>query len=361
MKTTVCKMFLILLFTCACLWNTVQTSPNLLFIAGPLTNSLVNELNKGELAIQSLDSIAKETASAGEQPYVCKETLPQSARDYFIHLHSRGVTHFKVFLSWSRLLPAGTTASPDLNTVECYKALFRQLSSSNLRPLVVLHQAGIPEVLISQHGGWENEILAHLFENYAEFAFSAFGDFADTWITFSDLYGLVEQSDTEDSESLRPSALKNLILAHQKVYRLYHQLFTAKEKMHYKERKTNLSSFFVRPKDSNVDKVTAAEVTSVYLMVRHGHSYRSANCGTTLYCTVFPESDIARKMPCGCTKCAAIVTDVLAPVSVEKCLGDLNSKMIETESDLKVDTRPFFSVDSDASNHGNTKLFSLAI
>ncbi|KAK6484922.1 lactase-phlorizin hydrolase-like [Huso huso] len=239
---------------------------------GPLTNSLVNKLNKGELAIQSLDSIAKETASAGEQPYVCKETLPQSARDYFIHLHSRGVTHFKVFLSWSRLLPAGTTASPDLNTVECYKALFRQLSSSNLRPLVVLHQAGIPEVLISQHGGWENEILAHLFENYAEFAFSAFGDFADTWITFSDLYGLVEQSDTEDSESLRPSALKNLILAHQKVYRLYHQLFTAKA---IKMDKVQLFGCDI---DDLLDLLPDMDVNSDSLIIQdHGQEYGTSH------------------------------------------------------------------------------------
>ncbi len=77
-------------------------------------------------------------------------------------------------------------------------------------------------------------------------------------------------------------------------------------------------AFLLKPKDDcQTDKVTAAEITSVYQTVQHSQSHRSADCGSKRAPIIFPESEIARKMSCGRTKSAAIVTDVLAPVSVE--------------------------------------------
>jgi len=61
-------------------------------------------------------------------------------------------------------------------------------------------------------------------------------------------------------------------------------------------------------------------------------------------------------MLCGRTKAKAIVTDVLAPVSVEKSIQELTSPMLAGGTHT-----PFYSVASDASNHGSTKLFPLAV
>lgn len=52
--------------------------------------------------------------------------------------------------------------------------------------------------------------------------------------------------------------------------------------------------------------------------VHHTHSYRSTDCSNKLAPVIFPDSEIAKKMSCGRTKATSIVTDVLAPVSVEK-------------------------------------------
>ena len=44
---------------------------------------------------------------------------------------------------------------------------------------------------------------------------------------------------------------------------------------------------------------------------------------------IYPDSDIAKRMACGRTKSEAIVTDVLAPASVEDCLKVLRRPLNE--------------------------------
>ena len=82
--------------------------------------------------------------------------------------------------------------------------------------------------------------------------------------------------------------------------------------------------------------MTAAEVTSVYHTVQHATSYRAGDCGAKLATTIYPDSDIAKRMACGRTKAEAIVTDVLAPASVEDCLKVLRRPLNEQRAQPKV-------------------------
>nr|XP_055037244.1 uncharacterized protein LOC129424964 [Misgurnus anguillicaudatus] len=136
---------------------------------------------------------------------------------------------------------------------------------------------------------------------------------------------------------------------------------THKKRVQQKETSKSMDAF-LRPKnDFLADKVTAAEMTSVYHTVQHATSYRAGDCGTKLAPTIYPDSDIAKRMACGRTKAEAIVTDVLAPASVEDCLKVLRRPLNEQrEATTKAHT-PFFSVASDASSHGTTKLFPLSV
>lgn len=59
--------------------------------------------------------------------------------------------------------------------------------------------------------------------------------------------------------------------------------------------------------------------------MNHHHSYNSADCEMKLDLVLFPDSAIAKKMACGRTKSEALVTDVLAPKSVELIVSDLTS------------------------------------
>ena len=84
----------------------------------------------------------------------------------------------------------------------------------------------------------------------------------------------------------------------------YHMEITADLQAH----SASWQRLLLKPKhDSNTDKVTAAEVTTVYHTVQHSQSYRSEDCGSKLTSVIFPDSDIAKRMSWGRIKAASIV------------------------------------------------------
>ncbi|XP_066544255.1 lactase/phlorizin hydrolase [Amia ocellicauda] len=211
-----CQILCLFVLHFTCFGGPLQSPQDFMLIGGPLTKNVVDELSLG------LQALASEMQGTASDVFICKDPLPSSVKDYLQYIHSRGVSHFKVLLSWSDLLPGGDPKMPHLDTVNCYRSLLRQLSEVNLKPLVALHHSGVPEILRAKHGGWENRIFASLFEEYAEFVFSAFGDLAETWITFSQFNDLIDEGDHEES------SFENVFLAHKKVYNLYHQLYVAR-------------------------------------------------------------------------------------------------------------------------------------
>uniref|UniRef100_A0A9J8BYU3 Lactase n=1 Tax=Cyprinus carpio carpio TaxID=630221 RepID=A0A9J8BYU3_CYPCA len=157
-----------------------------------------------------------QTAPSNEDDvFNCGGPLPQQSRAYFLYLQSRGVTHFKVPLSWSLILPSGDPNQPNEDTVKCYKTLVQQLTESGIKPLLVLHRSAVPEPFRARSGGWENPLLVQMFEQYAGFVFSTFSDLVDTFITFSHLHELHELQ------------LQNAVQSHANVYNSYHQMFKA--------------------------------------------------------------------------------------------------------------------------------------
>ncbi len=104
---------------------------------------------------------------------------------------------------------------------------------------------------------------------------------------------------------------------------------THKKRVQQKETSKSMDAFLQPKNDFLADKVTAAEVTSVYHTVQHATSYRAGDCGTKLAPTIYPDTDIAKRMACVQTKADAIVTDVLAPASVEDCLKVLRRPLNE--------------------------------
>ncbi|KAF4108762.1 hypothetical protein G5714_009835 [Onychostoma macrolepis] len=150
-----------------------------------------------------------------DNTFNCGGPLPQQSRAYFLYLHSRGVTHFKVPLSWSLILPSGDPNQPHEDTVKCYKTLVQQLTESGIKSLLVLHRSAVPELFRARYGGWENPLLVQMFEQYAGFVFNTFRDLVDTFITFSHLHELHEVE------------LQNAVQSHANVYNVYHQMFKA--------------------------------------------------------------------------------------------------------------------------------------
>lgn len=110
-----------------------------------------------------------------------------------------------------------------------------------------------------------------------------------------------------------------------------------------------INSYFVTQATHEENIIAAAELSMVYHSVMHHHSYLSIDCNSNLNKIIFNDSNIIKKFSCGRTKANAIVTNVLAPFSIEKHVKYL------IENNLK------FSISSDASNKGNKKMYPLII
>ena len=190
---------LIAVYGCKCQQNDEQHQA--IFLAGPMTNEHVKDLN------------VKPSEGALMDTFDCTGPIPPGSRQYFEYLHGKGVTHFKVPLSWAQLLPTGLSSQPQQTVLTCYQTLVKQLVEVGLKPLVILHGSTVPEVLKSMYGGWESQELIEVFQQYAEFAFREFGELADSWVTLSHL------------EELKDADLQNALVAHTNIYHRYHQLF----------------------------------------------------------------------------------------------------------------------------------------
>ncbi|XP_074551426.1 uncharacterized protein LOC141808651 [Halichoeres trimaculatus] len=171
------------------------------FLAGPMTSEQVESLREKPSDWVLLDT------------FDCSSPIPPGSKEYFEYLLSRGVTHFKVPLSWTQLLPTGLSSQPKQPVVACYQTLLKQLLEVGLEPVVILHGSTVPEDLRSRYGGWESQKLVETFQQYAEFVFGEFGELVKSWVTLSSM------------DELRESDLQNALDAHISVYQRYHQLF----------------------------------------------------------------------------------------------------------------------------------------
>ncbi|KAG7233901.1 hypothetical protein INR49_006463, partial [Caranx melampygus] len=160
--------------------------------------------------------LERSSDSEADDAFDCSHSLPPGSRQYFEHLQSRGVTHFKVPLSWAQILPTGLPSQPQQAVVTCYQTLLRELLEVGLEPLVVLHDSTVPVTLRSRYGGWESQELVDMFQQYAEFAFQEFGALAQSWITLSDLDDVLWHG---------LDSVQNVLQLNRNIYQLYHERF----------------------------------------------------------------------------------------------------------------------------------------
>lgn len=112
----------------------------------------------------------------------------------------------------------------------------------------------------------------------------------------------------------------------------------------------SISLFFKKTNtlSSSEEKVVIAEVCSVFHTVKHAHSYNSLNCTSQISSIIFDDSKIAKDMTLGRTKASCIAFNVLGPASLETHLEELLKGI-------------FYSISTDASNHGSLKMFPVVI
>ncbi|NXA13550.1 LPH hydrolase, partial [Sapayoa aenigma] len=160
---------------------------NFIAVAGPLPSELADRLGLQDQVLPREDGGPAVPAARGS---LCRHHLLASELPrYFSRLREAGVTHYKVFLPWTRVLPEGNAGNPDDAQVRCYRELLQALVSAGLGPVLVLHRGRVPGAVA---GAGAAGAFPDLFVEYAAFSFQAFGDLVDVWLTFSDLQGVLD-------------------------------------------------------------------------------------------------------------------------------------------------------------------------
>ncbi|CAL8355045.1 unnamed protein product [Merluccius merluccius] len=146
-----------------------------------------------------------------------------------------GVTAYSFSLSWPRLFPDGDArGKPNAVAVEHYRRLVERLVERQIKPIVTLFHWDLPQELQRRYGGWKNESLVGLFEEYAAFCFRTFGKEVKHWLTMHNPYlvavqgyGTGQHAPGEKGEDLSVPLVvaHNLIRAHAKAWHTYNTQF----------------------------------------------------------------------------------------------------------------------------------------
>nr|XP_020498323.1 beta-klotho [Labrus bergylta] len=171
--------------------------------------------------------LATETANVASDSYTRWEEDVEA-------LEYLGVISYSFSLSWPRLFPDGDAknqANPA--AVEHYSRLIEKLLEKKIEPIVTLHHWDLPQVLQEHYGGWRNDTLVGLFEEYAAFCFHTFGSRVKIWLTMHNPYlvavqgygtGVHAPGETGGAAGSLIVA-HNLIRAHAKAWHTYNTHF----------------------------------------------------------------------------------------------------------------------------------------
>ncbi|KAM8808605.1 beta-klotho [Eudromia elegans] len=149
-----------------------------------------------------------------------------------------GVTFYQFSISWSRLFPAGVVATPNEKGLQYYNSLIDSLVYRNIDPVVTLYHWDLPWTLQEKYGGWKNESIIDIFNDYATFCFQTFGDRVKYWITIHNPYLVawhgygtgIHAPGEKGKITTVYSVGHNLIKAHAKVWHNYKTHFQAHQK-----------------------------------------------------------------------------------------------------------------------------------
>lgn len=152
-------------------------------------------------------------------------------------LKDLGVQHYRLSISWSRILPNGTVNNINQKGIDYYINVLKTLKENNIEPMVTLYHWDLP-IILHQMGGWTNPITAEYFAEYSRIAFKYFGEYVKTWITLNEpqstCWGGYDSGSKAPGYTLAGLGLYECayvhVLAHAKAYHIYDNEFRAQQK-----------------------------------------------------------------------------------------------------------------------------------
>ncbi|CAG9762460.1 unnamed protein product [Ceutorhynchus assimilis] len=141
-----------------------------------------------------------------------------------------GLDYYRFSISWSRILPKGLNYTINQAGVDYYNNLLDELVAAGIEPMVTLYHWDTPLALEYLGSTWTGRSMVDYFVDYADLAFSLFGDRVKVWSTINEpksfcqglpdflLAAAFEEYPLGIVEYL---CAHHVILAHAKTYRLY--------------------------------------------------------------------------------------------------------------------------------------------
>jgi beta-glucosidase/6-phospho-beta-glucosidase/beta-galactosidase len=192
-----------------------------------------------------------DTSASRKKSVIPDQSKPDNAADSYhrftedvMLLKEMNATTYKFSLSWSRLLPDGTTKKVNKAGVEYYQNLINALLANNIEPIIVLYHFDFAQELFEQQPyNWMDEGVIKAFGAYARFCFKHFGDRVKRFVPIHDPWKHSECGFA--SGGIRPPSnvvmkgcknygsplkvFKNLLKAHTLAYRIYNKEFRIKQ------------------------------------------------------------------------------------------------------------------------------------
>ena len=110
-----------------------------------------------------------------------------------------GLSHYRLSLSWSRILPSGTGTVNEAG-LEFYDDLINGLLEKGITPLVTLYHWDLP-LALEDGGGWRSAATVAAFVEYAAVVFARFADRVPLFATFNEPNTFVRQGFSEGNHA----------------------------------------------------------------------------------------------------------------------------------------------------------------
>ncbi|XP_076925519.1 beta-glucosidase 18-like [Bidens hawaiensis] len=154
-----------------------------------------------------------------------------------------GIDSYRFSISWARILPRGRFGEVNPAAIIFYNNIIDNLILKGIKPFVTINHNDLPQELEDRYGSWLNPEMQEDFLYLAEVCFKSFGDRVKYWVTINEpnmyIYLAYEFGTFPPSRCSEPFgncvngnsdveplvAMHNMLLAHGRAAKLYHQEF----------------------------------------------------------------------------------------------------------------------------------------
>lgn len=98
-----------------------------------------------------------------------------------------GFRCFRTSIAWSRIFPRGDESEPNEKGLQFYDALFDELLKYGIEPVITLSHFEMPNVLVTEYGGWKNRKVVDFFVRFSTAVIERYQHKVKYWMTFNEI------------------------------------------------------------------------------------------------------------------------------------------------------------------------------